>query len=73
MNKNTMLIAILIVLIVVSAVQAIQLTGLKTKLSNNDVSTKTKSSIPAVKSAGSSGDVAVPKSLDNLPQMVGGC
>ena len=55
---------------IVSVVQAVQLTSLKIKLGSNDITTN---SGTKVKSTASSGDVAVPKSLDNLPQMVGGC
>jgi hypothetical protein len=69
MNKTTLLTLVLAVLVIVSAVQAVQLTTLKSKLADNDVKTTTSS--PTVKSSG--GEVSTPKSLDNLPQMVGGC
>ena len=71
MNKTTILTIILMVLVVVSAVQAFQLTSLKAKIESNELSTKTKSSTPAVQSSG--GGITTPKSLDNLPKMVGGC
>jgi len=72
MNKTNILAIVLAVLVVISVVQAFQLTGLKTKLDSGQVSTK--SVKPAVKSSPGSGDSAnLPKSLDNLPQMVGGC
>ena len=71
MKKTTMLTVILIVLVIVSAVQAFQLTSLKAKLESNELSTKSRTVQPSVQSSG--GDVSVPNSLDNLPQMVGGC
>ena len=70
MNKTNILTIILLVLVIVSVVQAVQLTSLKIKLGSNDITTN---SGTKVKSTASSGDVAVPKSLDNLTQMVGGC
>ncbi len=77
MNKNTIIAIVLGVLVLVSIVQAFQLNGLKAKLSSDQV--------VAGKSSGSVGTSSqntasaagapssVPKSLENLPQMVGGC
>ena len=74
MNKNMLISVVLVVFVVVAAVQAFQLTGLKTKLEGNELSTaKSRTVKPAVKSSGGGSDVSVPKSLENLPQMVGGC
>lgn len=69
MNKNMIIVIVLAVLIVISAVQAVQLSGLKEKISTGTLKTST---------GGSSQNVAVgqgsaPTSLENLPSMVGGC
>ena len=69
MNKNMFLTLILLVLVVVAVAQAVQLTSLKTKLEGNSFAVSTKAAAPA----SSSGQVNAPKSLDNLPKMVGGC
>ena len=71
MNKMTLMTIVLVTLVLVSGIQAVQLTGLKSKLVNNELSTKSVSH--SVGSSGGSGEVAVPDSLQNLPQMVGGC
>ena len=69
MNKNLVIVIVLSVLIVVSAVQAIQLTKLKTDISSGNIAlgaaTKTVST--------STGSSVTPSSLDQLDTMVGGC
>jgi len=67
--KQTAIIAIILgVLLLVSAVQAYQLTTLKSKVAEGKLSV---GSAPA--GASSAGSGAVPKSIQNLPSMVGGC
>ncbi|MBI5391764.1 hypothetical protein HZB00_02055 [Candidatus Woesearchaeota archaeon] len=72
MDKNLIVAIVLGILVVVSAIQAVQLSSLKAKLSSGTLSTsgaKVSSSL-----GGSSGGAAsVPSNLQNLPSMVGGC
>jgi len=68
LNKNVILVVALALLIVVSAIQAYQLTGLKSKLSEDGVSLKSTSSVNSPKSLDT--DIS---NLDSLPGMVGGC
>ena len=70
MSKTMILTLVLVVMVLVSAVQAYQLTTLKTKIENNELTT---SSRVVKSSTASSGGASVPSSLQNLPQMVGGC
>lgn len=67
MKRETMLTVLLVVLIVVSAVQAVQLVTLSSAISSGS---SIKAPSPA---AAGSGAAQVPSSLQNLPQMVGGC
>lgn len=71
MNKNIIIAVVLVVLVAISVVQTVQLTNLKTKISNSGLSLKTSTSNVASQSGHSSGAAA--SSLDNLPSMVGGC
>lgn len=64
--KNLLLALVVAVLLVMAVVQAVQLNSLKDKIEGG-VALKAFSS-PAPSSTGS-----VPSSLQNLPQMVGGC
>ncbi len=64
--KNLVLAVIVAVLVVVAVVQAVQLNGLKEKVQSG-VALKPSSAAPS-----STGGNA-PSSLQNLPQMVGGC
>lgn len=64
MNKNILIVAVLLVLVVISAVQAVQLSSLKEKISAGKISTGESSQ--SVSTAGSN-------KLSDLPQMVGGC
>ncbi len=73
MNKTTLIAIILGVLVVVSLVQAVQMSSLKAKIAEGKLSVKSAGGSVAV-SAGSGNKVAaVPDSVKNLPQMVGGC
>ncbi len=69
MNKNLVIVIVLSVLIVVSAVQAIQLTKLKTEISSGSIAVGAATK-PVSTSTGSS---VTPSSLDQLDTMVGGC
>ena len=70
MNKNLIVVLVLAILVIVSAVQTIQLVGLKSKISSGGVSVSGGSTpqVTAVSGGSSSGG-----SLDDLPSMVGGC
>ena len=68
MNKNLLIMIVLAVLVLVSAVQAVQLNDLRTKIASGEIKTT-----GAATSTGSSGAASVPSSIQNLPSMVGGC
>jgi hypothetical protein len=68
MNRNVIIVIVLVVLVMLTAVQAIQLSSLKTSISTGKVSVAANK--PAASSAGAP---ALPSSLDDLPNMVGGC
>lgn len=71
MKQTTIVAIVLGLLIVISTVQAFQLSSLKTKVAEDQVSLGSSSSSS---SSGSSGrSVALPASVTELPQMVGGC
>lgn len=69
MNKNLILVIVLGVLILIAAVQAVQLGGLKEKVSSGGLSAGIKTAAAGSSGAGSSS----PASASSLPQMVGGC
>ncbi|HLC64548.1 MAG TPA: hypothetical protein VJI46_00320 [Candidatus Nanoarchaeia archaeon] len=71
MNKNMILIAVLVVLVVVAVVQAVQLFGLKGDLAGTDLNAK--SSVQPTQSGGASSGASSPANIANLPSMVGGC
>lgn len=66
MEKAYILLVVLIVLIAITALQAVQLNALAVKISSGVVSTGTGS-------GQATGQSNVPASLQNLPNMVGGC
>jgi hypothetical protein len=76
MKKTTIVALILGVLVVISAVQAIQLNGLKTTIKEGELSIGSASTttIPA-SSPGDGGKqvTSLPSNIKDLPQMVGGC
>jgi len=74
--KTTTIVAIILgVLVLISVVQAFQLNSLKTKVAGGQLSIKSSSSATPVASSGDSSKktAALPSSIKNLPQMVGGC
>ncbi len=72
MKKNIVVVVVLIILVVISFVQAIQLNGLKTKVSELGT-TGISSQKTSVTSSGGSSSGGIPSNMQNLPQMVGGC
>ncbi len=76
MKKNVIISIVLGLLVVISAVQALQLTELKAKISDASFSTVKSStqSVPVASSGGSSGGGdTVAADIATLPSMVGGC
>lgn len=67
--KNLLITLVLVVLVAVAVVQAVQLNSLKDKVETGVTVKSGSSSSSVVQSASSS----TPKSLQDLPQMVGGC
>ncbi len=77
-DQRMVLLLILGVLVAGTAVQAFQLTSLKTKLAEGGVSLQSSSGSSSIstQSSSSSGEKttsALPSSIKDLPQMVGGC
>lgn len=68
--KNLLLTVVLLVLVAVAVVQAVQLNSLKESIASGAVAKSTGSSSSSVNTQSGSG---TPKSLQDLPQMVGGC
>jgi regulatory protein YycH of two-component signal transduction system YycFG len=76
MKKTTLVAIILGVLVLVSVVQAFQLNSLKEKVAEGQLSIGSSSGKTTPQtSSGDSGKraAALPSSIRNLPQMVGGC
>ncbi len=71
LNKNMIIVGILVLLVVVSAVQVFQLIGMKSKVTDIKASGVSTTGSSAVSSSSDSG--GVPTNLQNLPGMVGGC
>lgn len=69
MNKNLLIMIVLAVLVLVSAVQAVQLNDLRTKIASGEI----KTTGAATANTPSSGAASVPSNIQNLPSMVGGC
>ncbi|HIH38623.1 hypothetical protein J4460_01470 [Candidatus Woesearchaeota archaeon] len=72
MEQTTIIAVIIGLLIIVSGVQAVQLSTLKTTLSSEGYSLKAGSPQRAPSSGGANTG-ALPSSIKDLPQMVGGC
>ncbi len=74
MRKNVIVFIVLGLLIVISAVQALELIGLKAKISDASFTVKGSSqSEPVASSSSSSAGNTVAASIADLPSMVGGC
>ena len=76
MNQTMVVAAVLGVLILVSAVQAYQLSSLKTKLDDGQMTVKSQTKSVSVAQGGSDSGkkvASLPSSVKDLPQMVGGC
>ncbi|MBI4448438.1 hypothetical protein HY641_00230 [Candidatus Woesearchaeota archaeon] len=73
MEKNTIVAVVLGVLVLVSLVQAFQLYGLKNSVSGGATVRQVSAAAPLASAPASSGAPALPASLNNLPEMVGGC
>ncbi|MEK6845692.1 MAG: hypothetical protein AABY26_02945 [Nanoarchaeota archaeon] len=73
MDSKTIVAIVLGVLVLVSVVQAVQLYGLKEKVSTGTLKVSSSSSPTAA--SGNSGKTvgSVPSSVKELPSMVGGC
>ena len=67
MNRNTLIVAVLVVLLLLTAVQAFQLSTLKTSISEGKVN------VGGAAPAAGAGGASVPSSIQDLPSMVGGC
>ena len=64
MNRNMIIVVVLVLLVGITILEAVQLNALKSKISEGKISTA---------SAPSTSSGSVPSSVDNLPNMVGGC
>jgi len=71
MKQTTIIAIILGVLVLVSAVQAVQLSSLKSTIQEGGISISSVKA-PLSASSGSTG-ASMPSSIQDLPQMVGGC
>ena len=74
MNQNVVIAIVLGALVLIAAVEAYQLMGIKTKLAGGSVQVAI-AGAPAAQAGGGAGGAApqLPTSLQNLPNMVGGC
>lgn len=68
MNQTTIVAIVLGVLVLIAAVQAFQFSQIKSQLGQGTATVQT-TAAPST----SGGAPTVPSSLQNLPQMVGGC
>ena len=75
MEKNTIVGIVLGILVLVSVVQAFQMTSLRSQISGGSAVQTASASQPVASGSPSSGakTAQVPSSLQNLPDMVGGC
>lgn len=73
-DKNTLIVGVLVLLIVISVVQAVQLGSIKGKMNDLGATSVVKSTSPSSSSGTQpSSTSSVPTNLQNLPGMVGGC
>jgi len=74
MEQKTIFAIVLGVLVLISAVQAFQMTSLKSKVADGGVSVQKGGAGSAPAPAANSGRTqALPDNIKNLPTMVGGC
>ena len=74
MKQATIVAIILGALVLISVVQAVQLNTMKDKITDGGLSVSSgSSSTPTASSGGDKTIKSVPKSIENLPTMVGGC
>ncbi len=71
-NQSLIMSIILGIFIIISAFQSFQINSLKTQIETGGVKI-TSSSESSYTSSGNSGKSAVPSSIQDLPDMVGGC
>ncbi len=72
-NQATLLTVLLAVLVIVSAVQAYQLTSLKSEISDAEFTLGSSSGSSSSRVKLTTGSGGMPTSIQNLPPMVGGC
>lgn len=73
LNKNLIIVGILVLLVIVTVVQAVQLISIKNNIDDLGTNTIVKTSSTGTKSSSTSSSSKVPTNLQNLPGMVGGC
>lgn len=74
MKSVTIVSIVLALLIILSLVQTLQLNSLKENIASGDLSIKSSGVAKPLSGSGDSGTPgSLPTSIQNLPQMVGGC
>ncbi|MBT96745.1 MAG: hypothetical protein QF567_02075 [Candidatus Pacearchaeota archaeon] len=74
MNRNLVIVGVLVLLVLISATQSIQLLKIKSDIKEVGTTTSIKStSLSSSTSSSSSSGGDIPTNLQNLPGMVGGC
>jgi len=74
MKQNMIVVVVLAVLVIISLAQAVQLNSLKDSIESGTIKTASTEQVGKENTGSTaSAPAALPKSLDNLPQMVGGC
>lgn len=73
MNKNTIVVGILVLLVVVSLIQTFQIFGMKENMNEIEVTGKSVKATTSSSTTTSGSSNGVPTNLQNLPGMVGGC
>ncbi len=69
MDKNTVMVIVLVVLFLFAGAQAVQLTVIKNQIAESGLTT----GVASIGTSVSSGSSSSSSSLDSLPSMVGGC
>lgn len=74
-DKNLIVMGVLVLLILITVIQAFQLSGIKSDIKTSDIGSSSKSGVSSSssQSGSSSSGGGVPTNLQNLPGMVGGC